>query len=139
MRSPLRDCVSARVMNEGGRSAARRKTSSYVASRLFSEPHALQRSVSASSTASGRAFREALRNMLLRQPCSRQASLVSPGGAPCRPGSLLRKANGDAGRFPHSRRLMSAPSNGNGGWNLCARREAGIKFFVKAKKCLARN
>jgi hypothetical protein len=74
--------IEARMMNEGGRSAAKRKLRPCVASR-FREPHALQRSVSASSTAPGRAFREApKKKTLLRQPCSRQASLVSPGGAP---------------------------------------------------------
>jgi hypothetical protein len=36
-------------------------------------------------TARGRAFREGARKRPLRQPCSRQATLVSPGGAPTPP------------------------------------------------------
>jgi hypothetical protein len=49
----------------------------------------------------GRAFRGCeLYTAPLRQPCSRQASVISPGGAPRRPGARLRTAHGDAGRFP---------------------------------------
>lgn len=67
---------------KGDGAPGRREHRPYVASPCEETPRltALRRGV---CPASGRAFRETLpKETLLRQPCSRQASLVSPGGAP---------------------------------------------------------
>jgi hypothetical protein len=57
--SPFRGCVSARMMNEGGRRAGRRDTSSVVASRLCRRNARLPAHRRGDFPAPGRAFREA--------------------------------------------------------------------------------
>ncbi len=70
---------------------------------------------------------------LLRQPCSWQAVVMPPGGAPRRPGTRLRTAHGDAGRFPQSRRLMNAPSKKTANRNIIRYgKKSRLAFLMRA-------